>query len=134
MSGAGRAWRDALLVGVGGFAGTVVRAAAQFAVDEPGVLPWVWTIVVVNLVGALCLGLFNGWKNEGELARTSLVVGTGFFGSLTTYSTFACDIASFDGVAVGLALGAAQVVAGVMLAGAGLALGRQMRRRVGDVS
>ncbi|HEX7134947.1 MAG TPA: CrcB family protein, partial [Iamia sp.] len=46
-------------------------------------------ILVVNVVGSLALGLL-----VGSSPTTVVVLGTGFCGALTTWSTFAHDVAT----------------------------------------
>ena len=49
-----------------------------------------WGTFTVNVVGSLVLGLLAGTGLAGD-APWELVVGTGFCGALTTYSTFAWE-------------------------------------------
>ncbi|WP_028660399.1 fluoride efflux transporter CrcB [Nocardioides insulae] len=77
-------------------AGGAVGAPARWAVDR-----WVqarhgtglpWGVFVVNVLGSLILGLAAGAAAGGALAGWVLtLVGTGFCGALTTYSTFAYE-------------------------------------------
>ncbi|HST80859.1 MAG TPA: CrcB family protein [Kineosporiaceae bacterium] len=83
------------LVAVGGMAGTTVRAltAAALAVP-PG--HWPTATFTVNLVGAFILGmLLEAISSQDLLAhwalRFRLLLGTGFCGALTTYSTLAVE-------------------------------------------
>ena len=51
-----------------------------------------WGIGVVNATGAFALGLLSGVATtSGVSATTVIVLGTGFLGSYTTFSTFAVD-------------------------------------------
>lgn len=116
---------------VGGLAGTAVRWVAGKTwptVDGH----WPWGTFAVNLAGAFILGaLLEGLArlgtDEGWRRRMRLAVGTGFCGSLTTYSAFALEISllgrgEFYGVALGYAI--ASVVAGVLLAWLGMRTAR----------
>jgi len=52
-----------------------------------------WGTLVVNLSGSLALGLLVGTALDGSVggdART--VIGTGFLGSYTTFSTYAYEV------------------------------------------
>ena len=116
-----------LVVALAGGVGAVARLVVDGEVrrrlgdDRP------WGTAVVNLSGSLLLGLVTGLA-AGHLLPPSaqLVVGTGFLGGYTTFSTAAVE-------AVRLALaghrraavlhGAGQLVAGVLLAGCGLLAG-----------
>ena len=83
--------------------------------------------VLVNLSGSFLLGLLTGLAAAGLLPATAReVVGTGFLGGYTTFSTAAVEAVRLvlEGRRVAaLVHGAGQLVAGVLVAGAGLALG-----------
>lgn len=74
-------------------AGGAVGAPCRWFIDGwvaerlgPG-LPW--GTLVVNSVGSLILGALVGWAATAPVPVTLLrLVGTGFCGSLTTFSTF----------------------------------------------
>ncbi len=81
-------------------------------------------ILAANVAGSFVLGLLVG----GDTGRTALVVvGTGFCGALTTWSTFAHDVgsqlderdhrAAAVHVVVAVGLGLAAAAAGLALAG-----------------
>ena len=91
-----------------------------------------WGTFVVNLVAAFALGLVLGLERAGRCDQSTpasaliLLVGTGFFGSLSTFSTFAVEVLVTLrerrwGEAVLLAAGS--VIAGLLVAGAGYGLG-----------
>jgi CrcB protein len=70
----------------GGAAGTLARAGLAEALPiQPGA--WPWATFAVNIVGALILG----WVVVARSAWRPLV-GTGFCGALTTFSTFQVQI------------------------------------------
>lgn len=73
------------LVAAGAMLGAPVRYLAGHLLD--GRLPW--GTIAVNLVGSLLLGLFSGLSLRGELWA---LLGTGFCGALTTYSSFAVQV------------------------------------------
>ncbi len=85
------------LVGVaaGSGLGAVCRAAVDRGVVArvgPTRLPW--ATMTVNVLGSLLLGVVLGWSAAAgtESARTvELIIGTGFAGGLTTYSTFSFE-------------------------------------------
>lgn len=128
MSGSKRAY-PLLLVAVGGFAGTLSRYATSRTLDDW--TDWPMATMVVNIVGAFALGVLierlaiRGPESErGRDVR--LLVGTGFLGSFTTYSSFAVDAERLlaDGagattaayVAATLVVGLVSCVAGVLAA------------------
>lgn len=102
-----------MLVALGGMTG----AAARWAVLEP-TNGAAWALVAVNSVGAFVLGLLaHGFRRGGPPRR--LVLGVGFCGAFTTFSTLAVDVAGdLDRGAPGEA-----VVLLVVSLGAGLVAG-----------
>lgn len=83
-----------------------------------------WTIVGVNVLGSFLLGLLAGLGVSGDV-RT--VLGVGFLGGFTTFSTFSLDVWSdleSGHAARAFAVLAASVVCGVAAAGLGWAAGR----------
>lgn len=104
-----------------------VATAATLAAVGDG-LPWglPWPLVLVNLVGCALLGVVLG---RGADSRVRLLVGTGFCGGLTTFSTFAVDAAELmrdsraevaaTYLALSVVLGLGAFLAGRRLAGAG---------------
>ena len=84
-----------LLVFVGGFVGTIARYGV--ALHEPTTTGhWPVGTLGVNIAGAFILGaLLEGLPRSGPDAgarqRARLLLGTGFCGALTTYSTLAVE-------------------------------------------
>jgi len=112
----------------GGAVGALARAIlAEEVPHRPGT--WPWATFVVNLLGALILG----WLLTRLAERTAptrywrFLIGTGFCGALTTFSTFQIETFEFarDG-RIGLAVGypAASLAAGMALAVAGVMAAR----------
>ena len=98
------------LVAVGGAAGAVARWALLAAITPP---QCPWPTRLVNLVGCGLLGILMGSRARPS---TLLLVGTGLCGGLTTFSTFAVEVANLlrhDDGALGLAYLAASVVGGL---------------------
>ncbi len=122
--------RAAIAVGIGGLAG----AGARWALVE--VLPatdiWPWGVLAVNLAGCLVLGYLAAaaWSARAELP-VSLGLGTGFCGSLTTFSALTVDVAQMArdsdwGYAAGYLT--ASVAGGLALAMIGAALRKTQMR------
>ena len=117
-------WRllELILVAIGAVPGALIRwqAAGVYFGDGDN--------VVVNVAGAFILGLLVG---RGADARWQLLVGTGFCGSLTTFSAWMVDCvvlmaadqwlqaAGLLGITLGLGLG---------FGAFGVLLGRLLRR------
>ena len=126
--------RGAIAVALGATAGATVRWAVVEAFPQPS--GWPWAIFVVNVVGSLLLGVVLGATHHRTDEPTSdpirLAVGTGFCGALTTFATFAVDVASFlrDG---GVQLGFGYLVVSLALGLAAVAFGHVAAGRRGQV-
>ena len=114
----------AIAVGLGGLAG----AGGRWALVEvlPASETWPWGVLAVNLAGCLLLGYLAAaaWSARAELPL-SLGLGTGFCGSLTTFSALTVDVAQMArdsdwGYAAGYL--AVSVLGGVALAVGGATL------------
>jgi CrcB protein len=86
--------RFILLVGLGGALGTLARYGAQLVVPHTWQLPW--PTLIVNLVGAFLLGflleaLVRRGRDDGGRRAMRLLIGTGFMGGFTTYSSLAVE-------------------------------------------
>lgn len=115
----------ALLVALGAMVGAPLRLAVDsFAVARRG-RGSVLGVLAVNVAGSALLGVLVGL---GDVAPAVLaLVGTGFCGTLTTFSTFGWDVVRLVGErAVGRALGylTASVLLGTGAAAAGYLLAR----------
>lgn len=128
---------DALgLVLVGGALGTLCRHSLSLA--APGHSgQWPWATFVANMVGALVLGalleaLARLGSDDGWRQRLRVLVGTGFCGGLTTYSTLAveADLLVRDH-ATGLAVAylGVTLVVGLLATVAGIALATRWHRQ-----
>ena len=97
---------DARRVAAGGAAGAVVRWAVVTWAASSSAFPW--PTLLVNLVGCLVVGmLFRSPRS------TVMLLGVGFAGGLTTFSTFAVEVAALlDGTDPGTAV--AYVVTSVL--------------------
>jgi fluoride exporter len=124
------------LVALGGFLGAATRyGVALLLPAESG--RWPTGTFVVNLVGAFILGallegLARGGRDAGWRRRARLLVGTGFCGALTTYSTLAVEADLLvRGGARGLAIAYAlvSVVAGLAASAVGIAVAVGYHRR-----
>ena len=117
---------EALLVGIGAIPGAWLRLKTVNHF-EPMVPKKHWGTFAVNVVACFGLGLVLGlYQRCSANTGLALLIGVGFFGSLSTFSTFAVELlnelrAGQRFVAAVLAL--ASIVAGLCAAGAGYGLG-----------
>jgi CrcB protein len=104
-------------VAVGGAVGATLRWAV-FTTTASGSFPW--PVLVVNIAGSLLLGVVLAEEWTHPTARLLLHdgVGIGFCGGLTTFSTFAVEVAQLgrDGDVTTAATYAVASVAGALLA------------------
>jgi fluoride exporter len=123
-----------LIVAVGVAAVGAVGACARYLVDREVTrrtsrprLPW--GTFVINASGALLLGLITGLALHHEMDSTArALLGTGFCGAFTTFSTFAYEthrlaedrrpVAAAMNVGLGLVVGLALAAAGLGIAAA----------------
>ncbi|WP_419929808.1 FluC/FEX family fluoride channel [Candidatus Poriferisocius sp.] len=116
--------KAARAVGIGGLAGAGARWGLVEALPATDV--WPWGVLAINLSGCLVLGYLAAaaWSARAQLPMT-LGLGTGFCGSLTTFSALTVDVAEMarDG-SWGYAAGylAVSVLGGVALAVVGATL------------
>lgn len=125
MSGFDR--RELAAVFAGGLVGTLARFALLEALPH-GALEWPWPTFIANLAGAFALG----WvvvHLEDRLPEANYrlrLLGTGFCGGLTTFSTMQLELVrmldggdpalAFTYAATSILAGLAAVVAGMTLA------------------
>ncbi|PYI38618.1 hypothetical protein CVS30_09505 [Arthrobacter psychrolactophilus] len=132
-----------ILVGLGGSFGAAAREGLVLAIPNDGGVPW--AILLANIVGALILGLLLSTltrhashdlspappRRGAILPRRrslQLLLGTGFCGGFTTYSTLAVGFVSLSGTAsqgpsVAVAYGLGTVVLGGVATWLGMAWG-----------
>ena len=121
-------WAPIALVAVGGATGAAGREGLSLVIPEISGVPV--AIALVNVVGAFLLGyLYEAVTRLGPgsptAANLKLLVGTGFCGGFTTYSSLATDTAvlySHDRPAVATVYALGTVVVGACATFAGLAV------------
>jgi fluoride exporter len=115
-----------VLIAIAAFAGALCRYLIDLAVQLRTEAVFPLGTLTVNLTGSLALGFLVGlslYHGLGDDVRT--VVGTGFLGTYTTFSTFTYETVRLleDGSTMeALGNAAASAVAGLAAAGVGLAL------------
>lgn len=81
-----------LLVGVGGFFGSIARYGVKLLTDKYLPVSFPYGTFIVNIAGCFIIGLLFGLAHRSQLgANTWLVLATGFCGAFTTFSTFALE-------------------------------------------
>ncbi|MGW5241741.1 fluoride efflux transporter FluC [Monashia sp. NPDC004114] len=119
-----------LLLALAGGLGAVARflADALIARHNPFRVPS--GTMLINVTGSLLLGLLTGMLTlrapESTEATVLAVLGTGFCGGYTTFSTASVETVRLwiaEGRNTGLGYAAATLVGSVAAAGAGLAIG-----------
>jgi CrcB protein len=117
-----------LLIGLGGFAGSVLRYwASGYAQGLSRSLGFPYGTLAVNVLGCLIIGLLSHLADaRGAFsAETRLLVFTGFLGGFTTFSTFGNETLNLlRGGQAGAA--AANVLASVALGLGAVWLGRAL--------
>jgi CrcB protein len=79
----------ALLVVLGAAVGAPLRYLTDRAVNGRHDSLFPWGTLAVNVAGSFLLGLlFAGARAHGVSPQVTALLGTGFCGALTTYSTF----------------------------------------------
>ena len=117
---------EALLVGIGAIPGAWLRLKAVNHF-EPMVPKKHWGTFAVNVIACFGLGLVLALVQSCS-AKTefALLIGVGFFGSLSTFSTFAVELLNELRAGrpfVSLVLALASIAAGLCAAGVGYGLG-----------
>lgn len=124
------------LVFVGGVLGTLARYGVEEAAPHRSP-DWPIGTFAVNVLGAFLLGLLleslsRRGPDVGARKKTRLLLGTGFCGAFTTYSTLALEavLLTRDGHwATALAYGVSTVVLGAAAVWLGIVGGSSMHRK-----
>lgn len=111
-------------------AGAAVGAPTRYLVDV-GARAWLgprwpWGTLIVNLVGSFVLGVVLSAGRGAPSYDAVLLLGTGFCGALTTFSTFALEVVTLGETGRGraaVAYAAGSVAAGLALAALGWVVG-----------
>jgi fluoride exporter len=119
-------WWEWTLVGLAGAVGAPLRYVVDVLVSERSAGAFPLGTMVVNISGAFVLGLITGLAMYHGLPKSSgEILGTGFIGAYTTFSTFSLETMQLleDGeLQQALTNVAVSLVAGGLAAAAGLAL------------
>lgn len=113
-------------VALAGALGAPARFLVERAISAHRGRRFPWGTLVVNVTGSLALGFITGLALYHGLSNTpKTVVGTGFIGAYTTFSTYAyetIDVAERSSPRLAGAYAVVSLVAGVAAATLGLVL------------
>lgn len=118
-----------LLVGAGGFVGSVARFASAAAISRFSGGAFPWGTLTVNVAGCLLIGLLAGGLEARQLMATQarLLLIVGLLGGFTTFSAFGLETLELLREARWGAAGsyvAASLLLGVFAVWAGHAVGK----------
>lgn len=86
-------WKTILLVGSGGFIGSILRFLVTRFIQMRYLTLFPWGTMTVNIIGSFIIGIVFGLSEKGDLlgpqARFFLAVG--FCGGFTTFSSLSYD-------------------------------------------
>ncbi|MHA3684512.1 fluoride efflux transporter FluC [Leucobacter sp. HY1908] len=117
----------ALTIAAAGGAGAALRYGVDRAMARRRRHSFPWGLFVVNLTGSFALGVLTGLALGSPIAE---VVGVGLLGGYTTFSSASLDTAKLLAerrFGAALANGAGVLVAAVVCAMLGIALGTTLR-------
>ncbi len=110
----------ALLVAVAGGSGAVARYALDSYISRRWPAPLPMGTVVVNVTGSFILGLLTGWALATDSGDVLTVLGVGFLGGYTTFST--ASVEAMRLMRSGRGVGAAVHAVGMLVLGLGAAM------------
>jgi len=84
---------NVLLVGLGGFLGSIARFVASKSIDAKLNVIFPYGTLTVNIIGSFILGLvYTLAIRKGDFPESwRLLIGAGFCGGFTTFSAFAWE-------------------------------------------
>jgi CrcB protein len=82
-----------ILVGMGGFIGTILRFIISKYVQQSTGTIFPWGTFSVNIIGSLLIGIVLGLSEKGNIISTeaTLFLTIGICGGFTTFSSFVND-------------------------------------------
>lgn len=112
------AWLNPIAVAVGGGIGCLARYGLSWLATElPTAFPWI--TFGINVFGSFLLGLFVVWYRSHPQPVWYLLLGTGFCGGFTTFSTFSVetlDLIEKDRLSAAALYAGGSVAAGLLAA------------------
>jgi CrcB protein len=111
---------------IAGAVGAPLRYLVDIAITERAKGAFPWATFVINVTGSFLLGLLTGLGLHHGLPKTARVVlGVGFCGAYTTFSTFTFETVRLFGegsTVAGVKNAAGTLLIGALAAAAGLAV------------
>ena len=85
--------RTILYVGIGGFAGSILRYLVSILFARFIAIPFPFATLTVNLIGCFAIGLVLGWTERGGMPDNEmrLLIVVGVLGGFTTFSAFSYE-------------------------------------------
>lgn len=81
-----------LLIGSGGFAGSILRYVISMLVQNKFLSSFPYGTISVNLIGSFFIGVVYALVERGNLSpETRIFIATGLLGGFTTFSAFSLD-------------------------------------------
>lgn len=83
--------RTILLVGSGGFIGSVMRYLVQYYMEKNLISTFPWGTLIANVAGSFIIGMVFALAEKGNLmsAEWRIFLAVGICGGFTTFSSFA---------------------------------------------
>lgn len=82
-----------LLIGTGGFAGSISRYVLTKLISSKWPMAFPWGTFGVNVLGCFLIGVVMGLSFQSAMnTQTRLLLATGFCGGFTTFSTYSLEI------------------------------------------
>lgn len=121
--------RNIVIVGIGGFLGTVARYLVAVSISKT-LHPFPLATFVINVVGCLVIGVIYGVADRSAVLSPEwrLFLATGFCGGFTTFSSFAYEnvnLLQLGQYSIFALYTVGSIAAGLLAAGAGVLLSRQ---------
>jgi CrcB protein len=85
--------RSILIVGAGGFIGTILRFLVSRVIQANSFSLFPWATFLVNIAGCLLIGIIYGISEKGSVMSPQwrLFLTVGICGGFTTFSSFSND-------------------------------------------